>query len=227
MKKTGLFTAVICLAIVSAASAQMDNAVGKLGVGLNGGLLIPVSGDITSDSSFGDYFGIGPGFGAHVAYTPIKELTLRGGFTYTFLKLKDDVKGDDITGDPYFSAPYAYVDGVLNLGNFIKAEKKVVNPYLLAGGGLHFWKMTDDGMNGDPVTFPYDNSTEKWKGTSFGTHFGAGVEYFVTPDLSLFAEGKYHILFTKDEDKFGDDFANLGPIDAIVGFTYHFPIAGK
>lgn len=226
MKKTGLLAAIICLAIVSMAAAQ-DNAVGKLGVGINGGLLVPASGDITIDSSFSDYFGVGPGFGAHLTYTPVKELTLRGGFTYTFLKLKDDAKGSDVSGDPYFSAPYAYVDGVLNLGSFIKSEKKVINPYILAGGGLHFWKMTDDGVNGDAITSPYGTGTEEWKKTSFGVHFGAGLEYFVTPDLSLFAEGKYHVLLTKDEDKFGDDFANLGAIDALVGFTYHFPIAGK
>ncbi|MDD4052841.1 MAG: outer membrane beta-barrel protein [candidate division Zixibacteria bacterium] len=226
MKRFGLGLAVLCLVIASTASAQVDGTVGKLGVGVNGGLMIPASGDFTIDSSFSDYFGVGPGFGAHLTYTPVKEFTLRGGFTYTFMKLKDEVRGD-MSEEPYFSAPYAYVDGVFNLGSFIKAEKNIVNPYILAGGGVYFWKVTDDGVNGDPITFPYGAGTEEWKGTSFGAHFGAGVEVFVTPALSLFAEGKYHLMITKDEDKFGDDFANLGAIDAMVGLTYHFPIAGK
>lgn len=52
------------------------------------------------------------------------------------------------------------------------------------------------------------------------------MEVFATPALSIFAEGKYHMLFTKDEDKFGDDFGNLGAMAVTVGVTYHFSIAG-
>jgi hypothetical protein len=226
MKRFGFGLAVICLVIASTAAAQVDGTVGKLGVGVNGGLLIPASGDFTADSSFSDYFSAGPGFGAHINYTPIKEFTIRGGFTYAFMKMKDEVRGD-MAGEPYLSTPYAYVDGVLNLGSFIKAPKNIVNPYVVAGGGMYFWKVTDDGVNGDPITFPYSGSREEWKATSFGAHFGAGVEVYATPSLSVFAEGKYHIIITKDEDKFGPDFANLGAIDAMVGVTYHFPIAGK
>jgi hypothetical protein len=223
MKRYIVMAMVLCLAIAPVAGAQADKAAGKLGVGINGGLMIPTSGDITADSSLNDFFKAGPAFGAHINYTFVPQFSVRGGFTYTFMKMKDEVIGSD-TEEPYFTTPYAYIDGILNIGGFMKSENNIFNPYIVAGGGLYFWKVTDDGAGGDAALLDND---EEWKKTSFGVHFGPGVEIYATPALSIFAEAKYHILFAKDEDKFGVDFKNPGMIDVIAGLTYHFPIAGK
>ncbi len=220
MQRIVAITAIMLLVIAPMAGAQNFPAVNKLGVGVNGGLMLPASGDITNDSSFSDFFKAGPQFGAHVNYTPIKELTLRTGFSYAFMKMKDEVRGSG-TNEPYFTAPYAYVDAVLNLGSLIKSEKNIVNPYIAAGGGAYFWKVTDDGVGGDAQKL---GNNEEFKKTSLGVHFGPGVEILATPALSIFAEGKYHIILTKDEDKFGKDFKNMGAIEVAAGLTYHFPL---
>ncbi len=220
MQRIVAITAILLLAIAPIAGAQNVPSMGKLGIGVNGGLMLPASGDITNDSSFSDIFKAGPQFGAHVNYTPIKELTLRTGFSYAFMKMKDEVRGSG-TNEPYFSVTYAYVDGVLNLGSLIKSERSVVNPYIAAGGGMYFWKITEDGVGGDAQKL---GNNEEFKKTSLGLHFGPGVEIFATPALSVFVEGKYHIILTKDEDKFGADFKNMSAIEVAAGLTYHFPL---
>ena len=222
MKKVSLITAAIFFLAATMASAQIGHNNGSLGFGINGGLYIPAGGDVTADSSFGDYFGAGPGFGAHIQYNVIKELTIRAGFDYAFMKMDDEAKGT-LTGDPYFSSPYIFFDGAYNLGNYINSGNGILNPYVLAGGEIHFWKITDDGAGGDPLPI----GSEEWKNTSFGLRFGAGVEVFAMPQLSIFAEGKYHLMFTEDTEKFGEDFGNLGMIDITAGLTYYFPIGAK
>lgn len=218
MQRMTISAMVICLVIAETASAQVDKTVGKFGFGVDGGVFLPVSGDITSDSTFSDYFNAGPGLGGHVTYAITKEAAIRAGFSYTFLKLKDEANGDPDL-EPYFRTPYFYLDGVLNLGGFMKPEG-IVNPYLTAGPGIYMWTMTDDGVDGDPMRI----GQEEFKKTSLGLHFGPGVEIFATPALSLFAEGKYHLIFTEDEEKFGEDFANLSGVDVSAGVTYHFNI---
>jgi opacity protein-like surface antigen len=219
MKRLAILTAVLCLVLVPAVGAQVDKAVGTLGFGVDGGLLIPASGDVTKDSSLSDVFKTGPVFGAHVNYTLMKEVTVRGGFAYAFMKMKDEARGDR-TGEPFFTTPYLYVDGILNCGPFIKPGG-IINPYVVAGGGVYMWKVTDDGAGGDAILL---ENKEEFKKTSFGLHFGAGAEVYATPALSIYAEGKYHMLFTEDTDKFSDDFGNAGAIDVSVGLTYHLPL---
>jgi opacity protein-like surface antigen len=219
MKQYAIIAAILCLALAPAAGAQIDQSARTIGFGVDGGLVIPVSGDAAVDSSFSDYFGIGPGFGAHVSYTPIKQVTVRAGFSYAFMKMKDEVAGDAAV-EPYLSTPYVYLDGVLNGGGFMKPGS-IINPYAIAGGGVYMWKITDDGVNGDARVL---GNLEEMKKTSPGLHFGAGLEVFATPQLSVFAEGKYHMVFMEDTEKFGEDFGNLGAIDVSAGLTYRLPL---
>jgi opacity protein-like surface antigen len=222
MKRIAVIAVLFCLTLAPIAGAQIDNNIGKLGFGVDGGLFIPASGDFTADSSFSDFFSVGPGFGAHVNYTICKQAAVRGGFSYTFLKMKDEARGN-MTNKPYLATPYLYLDGILNFGGFMKPGS-TINPYLAAGAGFYTWKVTDDGVGGDAIKLA---NNEEFKNTSLGIHFGPGVEFFATPALSIFAEGKYHLIFTKDNDKFGPEFKNLGAVDATVGLTYHFSLGRK
>jgi opacity protein-like surface antigen len=137
------------------------------------------------------------------------------------MKMKDEAIGDSEL-EPHFSTPYFYLDGVLNFGGFMKPGG-MINPYIVAGPGVYMWKVTDDGANGDAILV----GEEEFKKTSLGIHFGPGIEIFATPKLSIFAEGKYHIVFTEDEEKFGPEFANMSAIDISAGLTYHFNLGTK
>jgi len=223
MKRTLVLLGLIVTIALPGISFGQIPKVGNFGVGLNGGILLPVSGDVTRDSSFNDYFKVAPDLGAHVSFVPIRYFTLEAGFDYASLKMKDEVR-PNAGREPYFTTPYVYLDGKWNLGALIKSEKNIVNPYLLAGGGVYFWKVTDDGAGGDAVIL---GNGEEFKKTSFGLQFGAGSEFFVAPNISVFAEGKYHLIFAKDEEKFGEDFSNPSAISVTGGLRFYFPIGAK
>ena len=220
MKRIALIIMVLGVVCFSFSQANAFDKVNKLGVGIDGGILIPATGDVVPDSSVSDFFDLGPSFGVHVCYGVIPEFSVEAGFKYSFMKMKDEVN-DEPSKEPYLNMPQIYVDGILNLGSFIKKENNMINPFVRAGVGIYPWKLTEDDVTGDAVRL--DNN-EEFKKTSFGLNFGAGLEYFATPELSLFAEGKFHYVFTKDEDKFGPDFDDTGHIGVTAGLTYYFPI---
>lgn len=229
MKRVATTIGLVGLLLVAATvNAQQYNATGKIGVGFDGGLMLPSSGDITQDSSLSDFYKLGPGFGIHATYGIIPGFSVRAGLSYAFMKMEDEpAAGRNDDGDPYFTAPYLYLDGVCNLGGVLGGPQNPFNPYLLAGGGLYFWKASKDGVTGNAFIL---TNGEQFKKTSPGLNFGGGFEYFATPQLSLFAESKYHLVFAKDEDKFGTDypdFDNLGLLDISAGLTYHFPVGAK
>lgn len=199
------------------------NTAGQLGVGIDGGLLIPASGNVLLDTSISDVFKAGPSFGVHVRCGIAKEFSVELGGKYSFSKMKDELLPGD-GSEPYFTSFQMYLDGILNLGAFINSENNVVNPFLRAGVGLYPWKITQDGAGGDVVVL---ENGEEFKKTSFGLNFGAGVEFFAISQLSIFAEGKYHVVFSKDEAKFGPDFENVGFVGVTAGLTYHFPLGSR
>jgi hypothetical protein len=223
MKRTLLLMAIFVTIAIPATQASQIPFKGSLGVGINGGLMIPASGDVTRDSSFNDFFKTGADLGAHLSFVPMKYLTLEAGFDYAFMKMKDEVRLNPGV-EPYFSAPYVYLVGKWNLGALIKSERNFVNPYLLAGGGVYFWKVTDDGAGGDAIVL---GNGQEFKKTSLGLQFGAGSELYVAPNISLFAEGKYHLVFSEDTEKFGDDFSNLSGVSISGGLTFYFPLSPK
>lgn len=220
MKKSVIFCAIFCVVIAWSSAGYAVDMTGKLGVGIDGGLLIPAGGDMTADSSFSDFFGSGIDFGAHINYGIIPELSLQAGFRYSFFKMDDEANGDP-DNEPYLNTPQVYLDAILNLASFFNNPDNAFNPYVKAGAGIYFWKITEDGVGGDAIELGNGDDLSK---TSLGINFGLGVEYFATPNVSIFAEGLYDYIFTKDEDKFGDDFSNLGDIGIRLGFSYYFPI---
>ena len=203
--------------------AQAFDTAGKLGIGIDGGLAIPASGDITTDSSFGDFFNIGPDFGLHIHYGLLKEVALETGFRYAFHKMNEDAN-DMLPLEPHVVVPEIYLNGILNLDAFMENPDNIFNPFIKAGVAMIPWKVSEDGVNGDAIEAA---NNEEFKATSLGLNFGAGLEVFATPDLSLFVEGRYLMIFSEDKDKFGEEFGNLGDINIHVGLTYYFPLTSR
>ena len=204
-------------------SASALDTVGKMGIGINGGLAIPAGGDVDVDASFGDYFDVGPAFGLHVRYGVMKELTLEAGFRYAFMKMKEDVN-EDLPDEPNVVMPEIYLDGIFNIGSFFNDPNNIFNPYVRAGVGIVPWKVTDDGPGGDVAVM---ENNEEFKKTSFSFNVGAGLEIFATSNIAVFAEGRYLMVFTEDEDTFGDEFGNLGNVNINAGVTYYFPLSSR
>lgn len=219
MKKIVITT--LLLMLMALPSYAIDKT-GLFGIGVNGALSLPASGDLTADSSLSDFFDAGPRFGLFVNYTPTSAMTVQAGFNYGFMKIKDEANMT-VDMEPHFVTPEVYLSGKFNLGSFIKSETNFLNPYLSAGPSLVFWKFTDDGAGGDPLVV--DN--EEFKKTSFGLNFGAGVEGMIARNISVFFEGRYLMIFSEDEEKFGPDFGNLSTIDLNIGLSYYFPFSSN
>lgn len=86
-----------------------------------------------------------------------------------------------------------------------------VQPYVGAGGGLYAWELQE---SGDFIDFGFDppdvfSDTFISEGTATGYFFLAGVDVPLTPNVALFAEGRWH----RVEDELADDFEGFGDID--------------
>jgi hypothetical protein len=138
-----------------------------------------------------------PVFGAYVKYTlPVLGFGIRGEVDYwskTYGEEPAEFKWSDIsisaTGLYPFSLPGS-----------------PVVPYVGAGVGLHMYKTELD--FGIPGVEPLDGSD-----TYFGVHGVGGAELMVNPMLSVFAEGKYGVIFSEGE--------STGVWAVIGGVGYH------
>jgi outer membrane protein W len=86
-----------------------------------------------------------------------------------------------------------------------------VRPYLGAGGGAYFWRLTEDGEFVDftpppPVIF---GATLESEGTAFGYYAQAGLEVPLGRQWGLFVDGRWQQV----EDDLDDDFAGFGKLD--------------
>ncbi len=108
--------------------------------------------------------------------------------------------------------------------NLTRRDQAVV-PYVGAGGGLYFWRLTEFGDFidfglADLAIFRGDFEDE---GTEFGWYWQAGVEVPVARNVSAFVDGRW----TRAEANLEGDFAGLGDLDLSgrmlsVGLTWSF-----
>jgi len=86
-----------------------------------------------------------------------------------------------------------------------------VTPYLLAGFGLHYWKVDGKTIIGD---FDRKQDETFW---DFGINFGGGVAYDVTEQVTIGGEIVYTYIF----DEFGDGYFNF-----LATASYGFSLGG-
>jgi hypothetical protein len=228
MKKLGIFLACFMLAASGAYGMDMSNHVG---FGVWGGGIMPLNGGINADKNLSDVVGFF-GFPAlEIKYVVMDKVAvgINGGYGYMPLKDEEKPSGyEDIT--PAFNVPYMTVNGTFNFGPMMKAEDNKLNPFLTAGAGMYMWffarnERTDKIYAGELI--PGTSADEELKGTSLGINFGGGVEYLAAEKLAVFGRVNYHMVMTKDEDKFGDDFGNHGFLTFGVGVTYYLLAGGE
>jgi len=198
MKKALAVLAVAALAVTTFWPALAFEPTHKLGIAARVNGIAPTNGDFTGSQTVNDVFDVGPSFGGQLSYTPIKYLTIVGGFDYGWLPIKDEFKPSS-GAEPNLQWPVAFLKGQFNFGSLIKNRNNRVNPYIAVGAGLYPWKVTTDGINGDAQRF---SNGEEFKKTSLGLQSSTGVEVFIIDQLSVFAEGTYHFVFAQDETEF-------------------------
>lgn len=194
--------AILLLISVPVMVFSADRAAGTYSIGGFGGLGMPQKPDFIKD-----YFKSAIGFGGEFKYNMNETTSFGLGFTYLPFKLDADKMADLFDGG--FMKPSAegltIEGGNMNVSvisaNFIKyfsPPSASAGFYLTLGGGYYMMKPGD-------TTIKYgDYPEETIKGgdsdNKFGLNGGLGLEFKAGESLNLFVEGKYHYVFTKDEE---------------------------
>jgi len=208
--------AVILTIVFFAAMGRAQNV--KFSVGPQAGIAIEAF-----ESPWSDYFGAGFGGGAHADVDIIKFFSVRLSVDYyTFASDKDKLK--TLIADYYGILPsdISSLSGG-NVGAFnvsMQAIGKIptpssVTPYALFGIGIHSLTLSD--LNGTSPTYGSGTITSDQVnfdgGTKFGLDFGFGIEYAASRQVSLMAEFRYVLVFTKIQ--------NNGAMPITIGANFH------
>jgi opacity protein-like surface antigen len=206
MKRVGVLALLVLFVV--AAPAQV-----KFGAGVHAGMsfaMFPKPSD--------EYYGFGWGFGAQGDVSLMKYLTLRLNFDYhMFASDKSAFKFYDQNGAPVTGIS---VDGAtagiigITVNGLGKLPLGTVTPYALLGFGIHMMSVSDlewsyQGQSGSVSMADSE--------TDFGINFGAGAEFAISKQVTLFGEVKYVLIFSSEE-------TNAQTGQKTGGTTGHLPI---
>ncbi len=203
------------LMIGAASSAYAQPDLSKWQVGINGGVLI-YQGDLTP-SQFGSYKTMKIGFGAYVSRILSPSFILRTNLALGRLK-GDDAKYSNPDWRQQrnfnFTSPVTEVSELLVWNVFKNNSNEVgkrFSPYLFGGAGISFIRVKRDYSNLNLAYFGEGSDLETGLATDIATNtprkilvlpVGAGVEYYLTPNIALTAETNFRYTFTDYLDGF-------------------------
>ena len=210
IRATGLFA--LCISC-TCAYGQLN--LSKWQVGVNAGIFI-YQGDLTP-SPLGSYRTLSPGFGLYVSRILSPSFILRTNFA------RGSVKGaDGAYASPWwrkernfkFSSPVTEISELLVWNIFrnnSNEEGRRFSPYLYGGAGVSILKVGRDYSGMNMTVFAENNEVMAGLASDMSRKppsvipvmpVGAGVEYYLTPKLSLTAETAFRVTFTDYLDGF-------------------------
>lgn len=216
MKQFALLSAAVIL-FAGVSSAQL-----KGGAGVHGGISIS-----SFDKAIKDYYGLGYGFGAHGDLIISKYFTTRLNFDYHIFGVDTKKLIDQIAANSGVSASDITLEGwtAKIMGITLNGIGKLptggpVTPYAMAGLGINILSQSDPKLTyqGQDVTSQAFNPTESQ--TKFGINFGAGAEFAASKTVSVGADFRYVLIFSKDEAKQNENNAHM-PITLYVTYLFN------
>ncbi len=237
-KPTQSTVCIIALLLGSITFAHAQVNLSNWQIGVNAGVFI-YQGDLTP-AGFGSYNTLKPGFEFYISRILSPSLILRTNVAFSKLK-GDDAKYDKPTWREQrnfnFTTPVTEISELLvwnvfkNNGN---ETGKRFSPYLFGGAGLSFLKVNRDYSNLNTVFFDDDPSLLNGLNADIARTppktilvlpLGIGVEYYLSPTISLTAETNFRYTFTDYLDGFSEA-ANPAKKDAYhsqtLGLVYKF-----
>jgi outer membrane protein W len=138
------------------------------------------------------------GFGGELKYNVSEMTSLAASFTYIPFKLNTDKIKQEFGAE---AANVSISGGELktsvisvNLLKYFTAPEASAGVYFTVGGGYYMFKFGDLTVEGQKIPMTGMGTESK-----FGINGGLGLEIKAGEKLALFAEGKYHYVFTKEE----------------------------
>ena len=210
--KAGFFTVAIFMSTVGISSAQLNLA--KWQVGVNAGVFV-YQGDLTPET-LGAYKTLKPGWGLYISRILTPSFLLRTNFASGQL-LGSDAR---YSRPAYrqqrnlrFTTPVKEISELVVWNMFGNSSNEIGNrfsPYLFGGIGVSFLNI-DRSSNLNKSYFANQPAITNGlaadmnrtpPGSLLVLPVGAGVEYFLTPNISLTAETNFRYTFTDYLDGF-------------------------
>jgi opacity protein-like surface antigen len=202
MKMSKIVIAVLLMAALPMSFAFGQRAAGQFSIGGFGGVGLPMG-----PSEFKDNWKMGIGFGGEIKYQLTDMTGLAASFTLQPFKINEDAFADEmgVNLDDYTIE----IDGgdvkvnimSANLIQYFTPPSAGIGLYLTAGGGYYQFSFDDVTARvlyqGEVVieqTVDVNESENK-----MGLNGGLGLEMTLGSNLFLFAEGKYHYVFTESD----------------------------
>lgn len=216
-KKATVLWMSVLLALLSSVSQAGDWA-GKKAIGIRGALWVPWDTSVAAepyrmglDGSLFFKYGLSRSF----------VLDFSAGYmsTYDDTSATDDVQLKFMKKDLASQKLTAIMLGLT--GNFYFLPSKKVQPFVLAGVGVDMWKVKPEPSGGPGADT---------KMTDFGGKVGAGVNFWLSENVTLDVQGKltYELANLSADDDSGaysselEDRPFLGYIEPSIGLTYLF-----
>ena len=177
---TSMVLAAAALAVgTTAAQAQYndDTEAGGVRLLIGGGSTLALG-------DFGDAFNNGPHGILGIAFQPRGfPLGIRIDGMFHRISGDEDALGfDDVNTQ--------VINGTANLVySFSTSTETAIRPYLIGGGGFYNLKAV-----GDDVPDGLESDTE------LGVNAGAGFDYRAGENIGIFLEGRFHLIFTEDDN---------------------------
>jgi len=182
---------------------QAQRTAGSFSIGAFGGINNIMSPEVPKD-----WLKMGIGFGGELKYNLTKMTALTANFTYISHEVEVDAMNEDF--DSIFpGATLEYEGGDLkaniisgNVLQYLTKPEASFGLYATIGAGYYMVKTTTATMKLSYMgTVISDETWDEESEDKFGLNGGLGFEIMMGDKLSLFAEGKYHLVFTGQGDE--------------------------
>jgi opacity protein-like surface antigen len=190
----------------------------RLSIRFAPGGIMALGGSYSDTAKLSNVVNLGAGLSLGLRYQMNEDFILELGYDFCWLSVKGD------------SQPFAYKEQnpALNLqmltvnGIFFLMSGYRLEPYLTLGAGLYPWEFSQVPIWGSPWPGPA-KPEENFSDLSPAINIGLGVDAPLSSKLALFAELKYHYIFSRNPGKFGtDDFTQQDFLGLSLGFTFSF-----
>ena len=216
-----MFKRLLCLAVLITAAAPGSIAAGsldKVSLRLDLGTLISLHGRYSESYKLTDMVLPGAGLGLSLRYRAHPAILLEAGYSYNWMFIQEDMRPSAYTADkPALVLPMYTLNGIV-----LMSQSESLRPYFTLGGGLCPWRFAEEAIRGEIWPAPLD-SDDTYAKNSLILNAGLGLELIPWSRVSFVVEAKYHLLFSKDEARFGTEgFNNQSFLGLRLGIVYSF-----
>jgi len=228
MKTKKLLIVLMLITLIPMTSLFAQRTPGSFGIGGFVGTGMPLSPDF-----FKDYWTSGGiGFGGELVYNFSEKIALGVRFHRLPFPLDEDSEILDMIKQMlvYQGVTVDKLEGMdintniitANLLAYLTPPDAAAGFYVTGGASYYQLSMSDIEISGQYMGQQFDETMEMDEeiDDKFGINAGAGVEFNAGGSLNIFAEGRYHYMFEKEEGPMEEDSGSISFISIVAGIRF-------